>query len=183
MSTALLEKPNEAAASRSEAEYQVVALHLGEEIYGVDIACIHTVLTPQPITAVPNVPAYVRGVMNLRGRILPVLDLRTRFGLPSLAADKQKSARIVIIEAVGLTAGLIVDSVSEVLRLPASAVEPPSALLASADLRCLTGIGRVPSERKPGGEEAPDRLILLLDIPEILALAASDTPDRFGVSG
>ena len=50
----------------------------------MDIACIHTVLTPQPITAVPNVPAYVRGVMNLRGRILPVLDLRTRFGLPPL---------------------------------------------------------------------------------------------------
>lgn len=183
MSTALLEKPNEAAASRSEAERQVVALHLGEEIYGVDIACIHTVLTPQPITAVPNVPAYVRGVMNLRGRILPVLDLRTRFGLPPLAADKQKSARIVIIEAAGLTAGLIVDSVSEVLRLPAAAVEPPSALLASADLRCLTGIGHVPSERKVGGEEAPDRLILLLDIPETLALAASDTPDHFGVSG
>jgi len=183
MSTALLEKPDGATTNPGEAERQVVALHLGEEIYGVDIACIHTVLTPQPITLIPNVPAYVRGVMNLRGRILPVLDLRTRFGLPALAEDKQKSARIVIIEAAGLTAGLIVDSVSEVLRLPASAVEPPSALLASADLRCLTGIGRVPgNRRKQDSKKDEDRLILLLDIPETLALAASDTPGHFQVS-
>ena len=182
MSTTLLEKSDGANANRGEVERQVVALHLGDEIYGVDIACIHTVLTPQPITVVPNVPAYVRGVMNLRGRILPVLDLRTRFGLPPRASEKQKSARIVIVEAAGLTAGLIVDSVSEVLRLPASAVEPPSALLASADLRCLVGIGRVPGERKQGGEEGSERLILLLDIPETLALAASDTPDHSQVN-
>ncbi len=167
MSTALLDKPNSAA--NSGAERQVVALHLGGEIYGVDIACIHTVLTPQPITPVPNVSADIKGVMNLRGRILPVLDLRTRFGMPPLAADKQKSARIVIVEADGMTAGLIVDSVSEVLRLPAGAVEPPSALLGSADLRCLTGIGRVPGGRRQSdGKEDAERLILLLDIPQTL---------------
>ncbi len=179
MNTALLEKPGCTSAG-NETERQVVALHLGDEIYGVDIACIHTVLTPQPITQVPNVPAYVRGVMNLRGRILPVLDLRTRFGLPSLQADKQKSARIVIVEAAGLTAGLVVDSVSEVLRLPDSAIEPPSALLASADLRCLTGIGRVPGGRRKGdNKDESDRLILLLDIPQTLTLAATETPGSF----
>lgn len=179
MSTALLEKPDGTPAG-SETERQVVALHLGDEIYGVDIACIHSVLTPQPITQVPNVPAYVRGVMNLRGRILPVLDLRMRFGMAPPDADAQKSSRIVIVEASGLTAGLVVDSVSEVLRLPASSVEAPSALLASADLRCLTGIGRVPGgRRKEDRKEAADRLILLLDIPQTLTLADAETPGHF----
>ena len=154
-------------------ERQVVALHLGDEIYGVDIARVHTVLTPQPITALPNVPAAVKGVMNLRGRILPVLDLRTRFGLAPLSADRQKSARIVIVEAGGLTAGLIVDSVSEVLRMPAGAVEPPSALLGATEGRCLTGIGRVPG--KPG-TGAGERLLLLLDIAQTLAPVGMDTP-------
>ena len=178
MSSALLE-PGTAAASGA-VERQVVALHLGEEIYGVDIASIHTVLTPQPITAVPNVPAYVRGVMNLRGRILPVLDLRTRFGLPPLEADRRKLSRIVIVEAGGLTAGLIVDAVSEVLKISSDAIEPPSALLGSADLRCLTGIGRVPGNRRKGDDKKDEgRLILLLDIVETLtsvaALAAAGT--------
>ena len=83
----------------------MVVLHLGNEIYGVDIACINTVLTPQPITPVPNVPEHVQGVMNLRGRILPVIDLRTRFGLPALDPEKQKSSRIVIMDVEGVTAG------------------------------------------------------------------------------
>jgi len=168
MSTTLLEKPG-ASAAPGQVERQVVALHLGEEIYGVDIASIHTVLTPQPITSVPNVPNYVRGVMNLRGRILPVMDLRTRFGLPLLDAERVKFSRIVIVEAGGLTAGLIVDAVSEVLKISADAIEPPSALLGSADLRCLTGIGRVPrNRRKQGDKDDEGRLILLLDIVETL---------------
>ncbi len=179
MNTALLEKPG-GASTGSKTERQIVALHLSDEIYGVDIACIHTVLTPQSITQVPNVPAYVKGVMNLRGRILPVLDLRTRFGLPPLEAEKQKASRIVIVEAAGLTAGLVVDSVSEVLRLPETAIEPPSALLASADLRCLTGIGRVPGGRRKGDDkDDADRLILLLDIPQTLTLADVEAPGHF----
>ena len=172
MSAAVLEKPGGAAAPGT-AERQVVALHLGEEIYGVGIASIHTVLTPQPITAVPNVPGYVRGVMNLRGRILPVLDLRTRFGLPPLEADRQKLSRIVIVEAGGLTAGLIVDAVSEVLKISSEDIEPPSALLGSADLRCLTGIGRVPGNRRKEDDKKDEgRLILLLDIVETLTSVA-----------
>ncbi len=178
MSSALLEQAP--AATSGAVDRQIVALHLGEEIYGVDIASIHTVLTPQPVTAVPNVPGYVRGVINLRGRILPVLDLRTRFGLPPLESDRRKLSRIVIVEAGGLTAGLIVDAVSEVLKISPDAIEPPSALLGSADRRCLTGIGRVPgSRRKEDDKKDAGRLILLLDIVETLtsiaALAAAST--------
>ena len=167
MSTATLERPAAYAAGAEatgpQVERQLVALHLGEEVFGVDIACIHTVITPQPITQVPSVPNYVQGVMNLRGRILPVIDLRRRLGLPPLEGAA-RSARIIIVDAAGLTAGLTVDEVSEVLRLPDSAVEPPSALLGASDLRCLTGIGRVPG--RPG---TPDRLILLLDVAQVLS--------------
>ena len=188
MTTTLLDRPDAATAAPGQpdrqtalpgqADRQVVALHLGEEIYGVDIASIHTVLTPQPITAVPNVPPSVRGVMNLRGRILPVLDLRTRFGLPPLEADRRRFSRIVIVEAGGLTAGLIVDAVSEVLKLREDAIEPPSALLGSADLRCLTGIGRVPARRRQDDDQADGvRLILLLDVVETLTSVAALAAD------
>lgn len=168
MATALLERP----ASEIEnigAGQQVVALHLGDEVYGVDIACVNTVLTPQPITPVPNVPEHVRGVMNLRGRILPVIDLRTRLGLPDLDSEKQKSSRIVIMDVAGVTAGLIVDSVSEVLHLPTASIEPSAGLLNAADPSCLSGIGRVPGgRRKNDDKEEGDRLILLLNIAQVL---------------
>jgi purine-binding chemotaxis protein CheW len=167
MSTAMANE-----AERSGAERQVVALHLGEEVYGVDIAAIHTVLTPQPVTPVPGVPACVRGVMNLRGRILPVLDLRARLGLPPPESGGPKAARVVIVESGGLTAGLVVDSVSEVLRLPADSVEPAGAVLGVAEARCLSGIGRIPGGRRKG-DLPQDRLLLLLDVAETLALVAA----------
>jgi purine-binding chemotaxis protein CheW len=153
-----------------QTERQLVALHLGSEIYGVDISCIHTVLMPQPITTVPQTPDYVQGVMNLRGRIIPVVDLRVRFGLESTSTDK---TRIVIIEVEGLTAGLIVDSVSEVLRLSEASIETPSALLASTVAECITGIGRSNSKSSEGKDQ--DRLILLLDVYRLLAGALGDT--------
>ena len=185
MTAALMEKPG---ASKVEAEQQVVVLHLGADIYGVDIGSIHTVLIPQPITPVPNVAPYILGVMNLRGRVVPVLDLRARFGMPPLDAGLRRSARIVIVEANGsaaagaaggLAAGLVVDSVSEVLWLSADDIEPPSALLGAAEGRSLTGIGRIPGGRRKGDDPADDaeRLLLLLDIPQVLALiVAPDGP-------
>ncbi len=170
MAAATLERPAAETASAG-AERQIVALHLGSEIYGVDIGCVNTVLTPQPITPVPNVPGHVQGVMNLRGRILPVIDLRTRLGLPDLDPEQQKSSRIVIIDVDGVTAGLIVDSVSEVLRLPEATIEPPSGLLNAADPGCLTGIGRIPGgRRRSDGKEDGERLILLLNVAQVLAL-------------
>ena len=146
-------------------ERQIVALHLGDEVYGVDIAIIHTVITPQAITSVPKTPKFVKGVMNLRGKILPVIDLRARFELPELAEDKSSSVRIVIVDTEGLTAGLIVDAVSEVLRLPESSIEPPSGLIVSKGSEFITGIGRIPKEASAEGKE---QLILLLDVVKTL---------------
>lgn len=172
MATQLQEKPKAA-----EVERQIVALHLGEELYGVDIAAIHTVITPQAITPVPRTPGFVAGVMNLRGRIVPVIDLRRRFGLPPQEGHA-KGQRIVIVEVAGLTAGLIVDAVSEVLRLPENAIDPPSSLVASAEMDCLIGIGRI-----PGGGENDQRLILLLDVARTLVTTPAEAEALHGLQG
>jgi chemotaxis signal transduction protein len=96
--------------------------------------------------------------------------------MPPLDAERQRLSRIVIVEAEGLTAGLVVDAVSEVLTLSSSAIEPPSALLGSSDLRCLTGIGRVGGKSlKSGDKKEEGRLILLLDIVETLTSVAALT--------
>lgn len=168
-----------------EVERQIVALHLGNEIYGIDIAHIHTIIVPQAITHVPKAPEFVKGVMNLRGRIIPVLDLRERFGMPPLAPERIKNTRIVIVDVEGLTAGLIVDGVSEVLRLTASAIQAPSQLVASVETECITGIGRIKAHRdqsqlKTGAGQAEvdtsseDQLIILLDIHKTLTINAKD---------
>ena len=166
MATELLEKTD----ASQNTERQIVALHLGGEVYGVDIAHIHTIITPQSITHVPKAPPFVRGVMNLRGRIIPVIDLRERFGLEPIEEDLKKAMRIVIVDVRGVMAGLIVDAVSEVLRLSASAIDPPSQLVASLETECITGIGRI-----AGGENgAEERLIILLDVFKTLTTCQND---------
>ena len=148
----------------TETERQIVVLHLGEELYGVDIAAIYTVITPHAITPVPRTPDFIAGVMNLRGRIVPVIDLRRRFGLP---ATEGQGRRIVIVDVEGLTAGLIVDDVTEVLRLPDAAVDAPSRLVASAESDCILGVGRIPA-----AGEGEERLIILLDVYRTLVTDA-----------
>ena len=155
-------KTEDAAAT----ERQVVAMHLGNEVYGVDISHIHTVITPNPITPVPQTPEYVEGVMNLRGRILPVIDLRKRFNVPSETPGDDY--RIVIVEVDGLSAGLIVDTVSEVLRLSSKDIQEPSELLDTKEIEVITGISRVPLQGR--GE----CFILLLDVLKTLTNAAFD---------
>jgi len=158
-------------------ELQIVAMHLGDEVFGVDIAHIHTVITPQAITPVPQTPPYVKGVMNLRGRILPVIDLRARFGITGSGPDS--GSRIVIVEVNGLSAGLVVDNVSEVLRLSTSAIQPPSNLLNSAEMEVITGIGRMPLQGKRCGEEC---FVILLDIEKVLTADSLDIAGMTGLS-
>jgi len=152
--------------SASEAERQIVAMNLGDQVFGIDIAFINTVITPQPITRVPRTPGYVKGVMNLRGRIMPVLDIRERFGIDPKSWTEPANTRVVIVEVDGLSVGLIVDNVSEVLRLPENAIEAPSTVLGSQDVDCITGIGRIKLHGRKDGEE--DCFILLLDINRVL---------------
>ncbi|MCC6174138.1 MAG: chemotaxis protein CheW [Chloroflexi bacterium] len=149
------------AAAVAIGDEQVVVLELAGEAYGVEIGRVQEIIRMQPITRIPNGPAFIEGVTNLRGRVIPVLDLRKRFGLDATATTRR--SRIVVGELGAHTVGLVVDGVSEVLRVPAEAVEPPSTLVTSADSAFLRGVAKL-------GE----RLILQLDLSRILTRTEQD---------
>ncbi|MDQ2687562.1 MAG: chemotaxis protein CheW [Armatimonadota bacterium] len=172
MPAAVLEKPQTPTAF---ADRLYIAMRVADEVYGLDIAVVHTVITPQAVTHVPKAPPFVKGVINLRGRILPVIDLRARFGLPPRASEQERHARIVVIETDGLSAGLIVDGVSEVLRLSPDAIDPPSHLVSATGTECIVGIGRIPAS--PSAPDAEERLMILLDVFKTVAPRISDITD------
>lgn len=140
---------------------QIVGLELAGESYGVEIGRIQEIIRMQPITTVPNGPAFIVGLTNLRGRVIPVMDLRQRFGLA--APEPNRRSRIVVAELGAHTVGLIVDGVSEVLRVAGEQIEPPSALVTTADSAFLRGVARL-----------DERLILLLDLAHILTGSEQD---------
>jgi purine-binding chemotaxis protein CheW len=139
-------------------EKQYVVFDLGGEHYGVDIAAVEGIIKLQGITSVPHAPAFIEGVTNLRGKVLPVVDLRRRFNLPAGATSKE--TRIVVVEMNGATVGMIVDGVSEVLQVPDEAVEPPSPIVMTIDSAFIRGIAKV-----------HERLIILLDLSQVLNAA------------
>ena len=138
------------------AEMQLVVFELGDESYGVDISRVQDINRMQEITEIPHAPESVVGVINLRGRVIPGIDLRKRFGLPE--ALHTKDTRIVVVHLDGNLIGVIVDAVSQVLRIPADIVEPPSPVLAGVDSRYLRGIAKL-----------DDRLVILLDLDFVLS--------------
>jgi purine-binding chemotaxis protein CheW len=147
----------EAQAKSNESE-QIVGLELAGELYGVEIGHVQEIIRMQPITMVPNGPAFVEGLTNLRGRVIPVMDLRKRFGLAT--SEPTRRSRIVVAELGGQTVGLIVDAVSEVLRVSADEVESPSALVTTEDSAYLRGVAKLEG-----------RLVLLLELSRILSTA------------
>jgi purine-binding chemotaxis protein CheW len=137
-------------------ELHIVGFQVGRETYGVPIKSLHEIVRVPEITAVPDAPDYLEGVINLRGKIVSVMDLRKRFGQKQVALKKQN--RILVVEHQGRLAGLIVDSASEVLKIPADAVEAPPAVFQDGGLNCVTGLGKVAG-----------RLVVLLDMSKLLA--------------
>jgi len=142
-------------------EQQLVVFELSGESYGVEIGAVNTIIRMQPITHVPRAPEFVKGVINLRGSIVPVIDLRTRFGLAGF--EETKASRIVVVETESGLMGMIVDAVTETLSLPTSAIEPPSSIVTSADSRYLRGVAK-----------ADDRLLILLDLERILTASEKE---------
>ncbi|MGO8796238.1 MAG: chemotaxis protein CheW [Candidatus Sulfotelmatobacter sp.] len=140
-------------------ELHLVGFRIGRETYGVPITSLHEIVRVPEITAVPDAPDYLEGVINLRGKIVSVMDLRKRFGNHEAAVNKQN--RILVVEHSGKLAGLIVDSASEVLKIAESDVEPPPAAFQEGGLNCVTGLGK-----------AHGRLIVLLDMTKLLAPAS-----------
>jgi len=137
-------------------ELHIVGFQVGRETYGVPITSLHEIVRVPEITAVPDAPDYLEGVINLRGKIVSVMDLRKRFGNKQVALKKQN--RILVVEHGGRLAGLIVDSATEVLKIPSDAVEPPPAAFQDGGLNCVTGLGKVAG-----------RLVVLLDMSKLLA--------------
>jgi purine-binding chemotaxis protein CheW len=152
----MAEKPLSGGSGRS-GELQIVVCELADEHYGLDIAKVFEIIRHQPITPVPRAPFFVKGVINLRGRIIPVVDLRGRFGMPE--AEPTKETRIVVAESSHTRVGLIVDSVSEVLLVPAESVESTPEVAAGADAEYLRGIAKL-----------AERLVLLLELDGLFGL-------------
>jgi len=138
-------------------EQQLVVFELANELYGVNIAMVESIIKMQAITQLPHTPPYVKGVTNLRGSVLPVIDLRKRFGLDGREDSKQ--TRIMIVTLGNIKAGIIVDGVSEVLRISDETIEPLPSMINSVDSAFLKGIVRQET-----------RLIILLELNRVLNL-------------
>lgn len=134
---------------------QLVSFCIGTEEFGVDILKVQEIIKLVQITRLPDTPDSVEGVINLRGRIIPVIDLRARLGLEK--KEYSRDNRIIVVELSGRTIGFIVDSVSEVLRIPADITEPPPTLTAGIHPEFITAIGKL-----------DDRLLILLNLEKVL---------------
>jgi purine-binding chemotaxis protein CheW len=139
---------------------QLVGFRVGGEEFVIDILRVQEIIRTQQLTRVPNSPEFMEGVMNLRGKIIPVIGLRKRFGLEEIPPDKQN--RIVVVEIQGAVLGFVVDAVSEVLRIPADTVEPPPR------------IGLVEREYVAGVGKVGDRLLILLDADRLMSGAEQE---------
>ena len=134
---------------------QLVTFTLENEEYAVDILKVQEINRMAEIARVPHAPAYVEGVINLRGRVIPVVSLRKRFGFQDKGQDEQ--SRIMIMDIQGFTIGLVVDSVSEVLRIPANTVEPTPPVASEINTEFIQGIAKL-----------EDRLIILIDMDRLI---------------
>ena len=134
---------------------QYVSFVLDDEEYGIEIMKVQEIIRFVQLTRVPHSSEFVEGVLNLRGRVIPVVDLRKRFGLTE--HERDRSTRIVVVEVSGRTIGMIVDGVSEVIHIEASEIEPTPPLCSKVDAEFIHGMGKV-----------DDRLMILLDIDRIL---------------
>ncbi len=135
---------------------QLVTFSLDQEEFGVDILRVQEIIRMMEITKVPKSPEFVEGVINLRGKVIPVIDLRSRFGLDSHAYDKD--TRIMVIDINNMIVGFVVDAVSEVLRIMADTVEPPPPVVAGIESDYISGVGKL-----------KDRLLILLDLDRLLS--------------
>jgi purine-binding chemotaxis protein CheW len=138
-------------------EHQLVVFELANEFYGINIAVVESIIKMQEITQLPQTPAYIKGVTNLRGTVLPVIDLRIRFGLETQEHTRQ--TRVIIVTMGTVKVGLMVDGVSEVLRVSDESIEPLPPMINSVNSDFLKGIVRL-----------EDRLLILLEVEKVLDL-------------
>ncbi len=136
-------------------DIQVVGFRIGTETFGVPISIVREIVRVPPITAVPNAPDYIEGVINLRGKIISVIDLRKRFGEKNIQPTKKN--RIVVVELNERSVGLLVNSASEVLKIPPSEIEAPHDLFQDGEVDYVTGVAKLKG-----------RLVILLDLNKVI---------------
>jgi purine-binding chemotaxis protein CheW len=134
---------------------QFVSFSIDEVEYGIDILLVHEILRIPDITRLPNTPYFIRGVINLRGNVIPVVDIRERFGFPSI--DITEFTRIIVVETETKLIGLYVDNVSQVIRINENNIDPPSDLIEGVSEDFISGVGRL-----------KDKLIVILNLGNIL---------------
>ena len=134
---------------------QLVGFKVEREFFGVQIAAVKEIVRVPQITPVPDTPDFVEGVINLRGRVVPVIDMRKRIGAPPV--ERKKENRVLILELDGKIVGITVDSASEIIKLPEDAIEPPPEIVSYLGGEYVTGVGKL-----------KERLIVLLDLARLL---------------
>ncbi len=147
---------DQASDSQSMEEEHLVIFSLGKELYGVTIHAVESIIKLQAITQVPRTAAFILGVTNLRGTVVPVLDLRIRFNLAH--NEDTANTRIVIVNSEGSKVGIVVDEVTEVLKVSRNTIQPPPPLSTTIESAFISGIARI-----------DDRLVILLDLEKVLA--------------
>ncbi len=135
---------------------QLVSFRIGEEEFGVDILKVQEINRMLEVTRVPNAPEFVDGVINLRGKVIPIIALRRRFGMER--KDNDKNTRIVVVELEGKIVGFVVDAVREVLRIPRSVTEAPPPIVAGIGAEYIKAVGKLEG-----------RLLILLDLDGVLS--------------
>jgi purine-binding chemotaxis protein CheW len=148
-----------------EARVQLCAFRIGGEDYAIDIMRVREIIHPLPITPVPRTPAFVEGVIRLRGEVLPVLDVRKRLGVPQVPLTRK--SRFLVVNVAGRRIGLVVDEVCEVLRLPRSEIRPTPPLAEDGAPVFFLGACGGEGAAAPG-RRAPGRLRLLLNVKALL---------------
>ena len=162
MSSAILEnQARETGSSETGGSFQLVSFHLADESYGIEITKVREIILMGEITRIPHTPDYVKGLINLRSTVIPVIDLRIRFALPE--AELTGESRIMVINVRGKTIGIIVDAVSEVLRITNDQIASPPPTVAGLGREYLTGLVKL-----------EERLLILLDIDKILGAEETD---------
>ena len=150
------------ARSEGTGSMQLVSFRLDQEEYGIEITKVQEIILMGDITRVPQTPVFIKGLINLRSTVIPIVDLRLRFGLKEeLATD---DTRIMVVNVAGKTIGIIVDAVSEVLRISQEQIAPPPPTVAGLGREYLTGLVKLDK-----------RLLILLDIDKILVQEEAQT--------
>ena len=147
-------------AEDSEQIKQLVSFILGKEEFGVDILMVQEIIRLATITPIPNAPEFIEGVINLRGKVIPIIDLRKRLKITKEEVKNAKHTRILVIEIDGNVTGFIVDAVSEVLKIPINRIEPPPEIIVSS----------IDSEYISGVIKLEENLLILLDFKKILRI-------------